>query len=96
MGKITKDVFGGGFTFRDDDGKKTHYRESFLGGGYVGSDGSRIRESIVPGDYIFRDSSGEKETFHSRPSGFGFWGSDGTSIEPDIFGTGADVRKKKK
>lgn len=97
MGSIIGDLWGDGFTYRDDSGKKVHYRRSMFGTGYVGSDGSRLDEHILDRGYTLKDSRGKKiESFMPNLFFEGYTGDRGTSVDPNIFAPGSTVRKKKK
>lgn len=96
MGRIIRDFWGDGFTYRDDSGKTTHYTRRLFGTGYSGNDGSRIDEHIMDSGFTVRDSHGKKvESFLPKLFGEGYSGSKGTTITPNIFAAGSTVRKKK-
>ena len=97
MGRITRDVFGNGFTYRDDSGKTTHYSRNVCSRGYTGSDGSHVDEHVFDTGFTVRDSHGRTvEKFTPKIFGRGYSGDNGTSIDPDVFnGYGASVNKRK-
>lgn len=96
MGRIRRDLFGDGFTYRDDDGAEVHYRKRFLGSGYVGDDGSSIDPHLFDDGFTLRDERGhDVESFHTSLFSGGLKGSKGTRVSKGLFGeTRVDKRKK--
>jgi hypothetical protein len=87
MAKITKDIFGSGFTVKKDNGSTEHFTRQTFGTGYSGNKGTKIRENNLSGGYT--TNTGKK--IYRDMLGGGYHTSDGKKIQKNLIGSGYTI-----